>query len=127
MDLNYSVVGLDTPAKRSMVLAETWGDINISPFSNRPAVGNNKQGGVVNTKGCVPPIDANNENGRIGQSDYVGFDLSNRVNQLQVQFERIGILDANAKVESVALNLNIYAEVAKALIVKDGDYSVKYM
>jgi len=119
--------GLDTPAKRAMVLAETWGDINISPFSNRPAVGNNVQAGVVNKLGCVAPIDANNENGRIGQSDYVGFDMATRVNQLQVQFERIGILDANAKVESVALNLNIYAEVAKLLEVKDGDYSVKYM
>jgi len=119
--------GLDTPAKRAMVLADTWGDINISPFSNSPSVGNNKQGGVVNTFGCVAPIDANNEDGRIGQSDYVGFDLSGRVNQLQVQFERVGILDTQAKVESVALNLNMYGEVAKVLSVANGEYSVKYM
>ena len=119
--------GLDTPSKRAMVLAETWGDINISPFSNRPSVGNNVQGTVVNKLGCVAPIDANNEDGRIGQSDYVGFDLSNRVNQLQVQFERVGILDTNAKVESVALNLNMYCEVAKVCSVSNGEYSIKYM
>jgi len=120
--------GLDSPAKRAMVLAEAWGDLNIAPYANSPAQGNNKQGTIVNTQGSFAPRTGNDEDNRIGQSDYIGVDLSSRINQLSMDFSRVAVLDAqNASIERVALDVNLYAEVQKTIVVSGGGYSIKYV
>ena len=59
--------------------------------------------------------------GGVGQAAYFGIDISTRVNQLQLDYERAIILDATAakpyktKPLASALELHFYAEVQKQI------------
>lgn len=124
----FSGNGLDTPAKRASAVADAWGDVNIVPYAHQLAMGLNVVGTLNNPKGSAPKAGGVIENARIGQGDYVGVDLSDRVSQLIIDYERTGINDTGAiKNTSAGLDLNIYAEVQRSLMMDGkGGYVVRY-
>lgn len=119
---------LDSHAKRAMACVEVWGDLNVCPFANVPSQGNNCQNSVVNGKGSFPERGAGtDEDDRIGQSDYIAVDVSDRVSQLQFDFSRTVLEDTANGFEDAALDVNMYAEVQKQIIVKGSGYEINYV
>ena len=119
---------LDSHAKRAMACVEVWGDLNVCPFANVPSQGNNCQNSVVNGKGSFPERGAGtDEDDRIGQSDYIAVDVSDRVSQLQFDFSRTVLNDTANAFEDAALDVNMYAEVQKQIIVKGSGYEINYV
>lgn len=130
--------GIDTPAKQLAYLHDTWGEFNMLPFSNELSVGANTPGALHNRIG-TPNANAvgggANESPFIGQASYLGIDLSTRVSQLEINYEREIIKDTTAaagdqgkKYESAALDVHVYAEVQKQLKVgANGRYTITYL
>ena len=119
---------LDSHAKRAMACVEVWGDLNVCPFANVPAQGNNCQNSVVNGKGSFSErAGGTDEDDRIGQSDYIAVDVSDRVSQLQFDFSRTVLNDTANAFEDAALDVNMYAEVQKQIIVKGSGYEINYV
>jgi len=126
--------GIDTPAKKASFLEDAWGPVNCIPFGIRPAVGDGVNGAVTNGRGVVPGESGNMDFAGVGQSAYMGLDISTRVNQLQFEYERAIILDAtNAKPYKTkpiasALELHFYAEVQKQIQFNaNGGYLISYV
>jgi len=124
----YSGNGLDTPAKRASALSMAWGDVNIVPYSHNLAMGRNVAGTLNNVVGAPPKYDNDNESKLIGQSDFVGMEISDRVSQLILDYERTNIKDTGSiKNTSAGLDIHIFAEVQRSLMLDcKGGYMVRY-
>ncbi len=125
--------GIDTPAKKASFLEDAWGPVNCIPFGIRPAIGDGVNGAVTNGIGVVGG-EANMDFSGVGQFAYFGLDISTRVNQLQLDYERAIILDATAakpyktKPIASALELHFYAEVQKQINFNaNGGYLISYV
>lgn len=124
----FSGNGLDTPAKRASAVADAWGDVNIIPYGHQMSMGNNVAGTLNNERGSAPKLSGTNESDKIGQSDYVGMELSDRVSQMILEYERVGVKDtSDVKNTSAGLDIHIYAEVQRSLMMDGkGGYTVRY-
>ncbi len=125
--------GLKRDSDRAMITALTWGDVNVLPFSNKQNVGT-----------CFSEVQTTNLNGapaattdfnatagtnpRVGQQDYLGFQIDSRVNQLAFTYKRDSFADASAieKRSQLALDCHIYAEVLKNINYSGNSYNVQY-
>ena len=73
--------------------------------------------------------------GRGGQLDYFAIDVREKVNELQLQYERTGIASSTASNDAQnrltlynqQLTINIFGEVAKSVVVTGDMYNVEYM
>jgi hypothetical protein len=102
--------GLETPAEIANELVTVWGEFT------RPVVG-------LSYPSTVNPD--------ILAGYYLGFDLTgNRVNELQLEYQRAVYKDENTAPAnnnySQALNMLVYGEVKKVLLVEGGNYRVLY-
>ena len=124
----FSGDGLNTSAKIASVLSDTWGPINIEGFTNQLSAGvGNVKGAHANRAGQPYGESATEESNRIGQSSYIGLEVADRVSQLSIEYERVIPKDADAlKTESSGLNIHIYGEVQKNLMVQNGEYKISY-
>jgi len=64
-----------------------------------------------------------------GSHSYFGIYLGDRVDDLQINYERTGLQDATARVRHAteAVRVHLFCEVKKALQVSNGNYSIVYM
>lgn len=93
-------------------LVSTYGDFNIFTGQNLVYL---EEG-----ENCIDDADEN-----LGQLDYTGIEISERINELQVSLTRTAV-DNNPQT-SQQLFINLYGEVDKGIEVKDnGDYDVFY-
>lgn len=124
----FSGDGLNTSAKLASVLSDTWGPINIEGFCNQLSAGvNNVKGANGNPFGVGFAAPGDNQSTRIGQSSYIGLEVAARVSQLSLEYERTIPKDADAlKTESSGLNVHVYGEVQKSLMVQNGEYKISY-
>jgi len=126
--------GVDTPAKKASFLEDAWGTVNCIPFGIRPAVGDGVNGAINNSRGVVGGEGGTMDFGGVGQAAYFGLDLSTRVNQLQLEYERTIIKDTEANKPyktrplASALELHFYAEVQKQIQFNaNGGYLISYV
>ena len=120
--------GLDKPNDTLALLCDTFGDVNLAPFQNLTAVGlDQKNVNSVHKEG-VEPLSGNNHNDQVGQADFIGFTVSERINDLQINYERTLVKDTETiQKYNLGLDVHVYCEVSKSLIpVKGGEYIVKY-
>lgn len=102
----YPSTGLDSPAKINSELHNVWGEFN------KPLL-------------CVEYGDLIDKQ-QLGSS-YLGFDLNgSRTNELQLQYERSVLKDDDSTWTSQALNMFVYGEVKKLLVVENGKYRIIY-
>tara|TARA_R110002110_G_scaffold230890_3_gene446757 strand:- start:1984 stop:3270 length:1287 start_codon:yes stop_codon:yes gene_type:complete len=100
--------------KRLALTTDAWGDINLIPgqqFTQTPDF-NNYVGGddlLRKTQGAV---------------DYFGCIVEEKIDSLQIFYDRSGV-DGNASLVQ-QLRLNIMGQVEKAVIVNNGEYRVIY-
>jgi len=115
--------GNTRPNSRLALLNDTWGRCNTIPCANDI--------GMVNGEKHVE----NFSFGRGGQLDYFAIDVGEKVNELQLQYERTGIASSTASTDAQnrltlynqQLTINIFGEVAKSVIVTGDMYNVEYM
>ncbi len=115
-------------AGTSSLLADTWGVINIAPFQDKTSVGlDNKNDNSVHKEGCEPPQN-NDQALTVGNASYAGWTIADRVNDLQISYERTNVKDTlTPQKYNEALDIHIYVEVSKSFIpMKGGEYMIKY-
>jgi len=125
--------GLQRDSDRAMITAQTWGDVNILPFSNKQNVGAGfSEVQTTNLDGApFATTDFNATAGinpRVGQQDYLGFQIDSRVNQLAVTYKRDSFKDQSAieKRSQLAVDCHLYAEVLKNINYSGNSYNVQY-
>ena len=119
--------GLNRDSDRAMLTSQTWGDVNVLPFSNKQMVGTTfSDDATTNTDGA-PVVENNKTNNRVGQQDYLGFQIDSRVNQLAVTYKRDSFRDSGTEKRSqLAVDVHIYAEVLKNINYSGNSYNVQY-
>jgi len=119
--------GLEKNAISGM-LADTFGSINIAPFQDKTAVGlDNKHDNSAHSEG-VEARSTNDQNNKTGQAAYIGFSLQDRINDLQIEYERTNLKDTETVQKyNEGLEVHLYGECSKTFIpVKGGNYLIKY-
>ncbi len=127
--------GLTKTSQKAMLLYQTWGECNIPPFGNQESIGLDQLGtACVNIDGVLGASTSNGQaastNHKVGQYDFVGFDLGGaRVNQLNIDYKRTNLKDDTSNIQrlNLGLDLHLYAEVARSLDIGGQDYNVKYL
>lgn len=124
--------GLSNQGFKQMLLAETWGDISYMPFGALTSVGLDQPGVQnANLNGVAPRSGTDNnerKNVQIGSFDYIGFQVEDVVKQLQFNYKRTIVKDAEASLKnSMAMDVHLYGEVKKQLSFSNGSYSVSYL
>lgn len=126
--------GLKNDAWKQMLLQETWGVVTIPPFGGLQSVGAENASLVAqNVNGLkVSYLDQDAVNERSsesqGQYSYIGFQIEDRVKQLQFSYTRTVAKDtATIKYTQEALDVHIYAEVRKQLVLGKNGYEVSYV
>lgn len=115
-------------AGTAALLADTWGAINIAPFQDKTSVGkDNKNDASVHKEGCEPP-QATDQALTVGTLSYAGWTIADRINDLQISYERSNVKDSIAVQKyNEALDIHLFCEVSKSFIpLKGGQYVVKY-
>ncbi len=123
-------LGGKNPASKLRMLTETFGNLNIAPFDNLQSVGlDKKDGAAANLTGCRPNKTANIHNDIVGNLDFIGFTVADRINDLQLNYSRTNVKDTeDPEIYNEGLDVHIYCEVSRALIVDKpkNKYMVRY-
>jgi len=123
-------LGGKNPASKLRMLTETFGNLNIAPFDNLQSVGlDKKDGAAANVTGCRPNKTANIHNDIVGNLDFIGFTVADRINDLQLNYSRTNVKDTeDPEIYNEGLDVHIYCEVSRALIVDKpkNKYMVRY-
>mgnify|MGYP003649458752 FL=1 len=163
--------GVTSPAANTMLLSDTWGDLNICPGANVESVGLDSKysltatttGGVANVpvnQPCKNWSGSNETSPRIlyfggvldaagtawttqptaqqgpwvGNSSWIGVGVHDRVSDMQIQLTRTGNATSGAAGDAPtssagnyqALNILVFAEIAKRIDVSGGQYKISY-
>ena len=114
--------GLTGHNRRAAVLADTFGDIILTPYGNSVGVY-----GVNTNNGAA--------HGQVGYAfgrDYTGFSVNAAIRTLQLSYTRTGLATGIVSIlrpqaMNQQLDLNIYAEVIKIFRIGDGGYNIAYI
>lgn len=124
---------LEEPGQKAQLLHDTWGKVNIIPYGNVGSQGLDKQGVVANNRVGVPDLQANkHQSYKVGTQDYIALACSKRVNNLELDYLRVGPTDAGMdgsntlKAQNDSLMIRIYGEVRKQIALKNGKILVSY-
>lgn len=122
--------GLTSAAQKADVHAECWGELNVVPFAHLQSVG-------LDTLRTFPP---NNQgvslhqadqgsSSLVGQADYIGVRVEDRIRQLDLNYSRRCLADAMInKLESDELEVHFFGEISKSLVLDGkGSYTISYL
>lgn len=126
--------GLNSPAKIADIHADAWSNYNILPFSNQQNVGLDPPGNqpphnVFGTCHDQEVQEQNAQDPRVGQSSWVGVRIGERVNTLDLEYERVAVAESRANFNYTGLGLDVhfYAEVPKQFILDGSGYRIEYL
>ncbi len=104
--------GLENENSKSAKLIDSWGDCNQIAGGN-----------MMNINNSANLIDFG-----VGQLDYVGCYIGEKISDLQIAYGREGISNgAGATIQHAQLIVNVFGEVPKSLTMKGGEYNVSYL
>ena len=115
----YPQDGMVGDNERLAQLCDTWGDIVTVPFGNSQAqVSFGVEGDLFETA----------SQGVMGQTDYVGMSVKQKVVDMQIEMKRTTLSNNSVyRPESSPMRMHIFGEVQKSLIVENGDYNIVYV
>ncbi len=120
--------GIRSDSQKAMLMSQSWGDLNVLPFSNRQNVGSEDRDAVVQNSSGVPVLNASKMDERVGHSDYIGFSLEDKIRQLNFQHERTCLNNTlGIRQNELAYDIHIFAECRKVLSLGNGGYKISYM
>jgi len=109
---NRLPIKIDRDNKRTALMADAWGNMNVAPFCNRTS-SSLKDAGVPSAI--------------LGVVDYTGLHLGQFVKDLQIEISRNNLDDSDtASASNQALRVHCYGEVKKALVFQNDGYLVQY-
>lgn len=117
--VNYSPIltgkGVVGEGQRIAMLCDAWGNVNVPPTQN-----------LIGSQGNADRY--HNFVSKGGSLSYDGLFVGQRINQLELQFERTGIYNAGTQLqENNALRVHIWGEVSKSMVIKNGSYNLSYL
>lgn len=122
--------GLDTAAKRQMMLHDSWGSCNVVPFGHTEGVGVDGAADSTATVG-VPILSGAKQGELVGSQDFVGVHLESRINQFEIEYSRSTPKNNNAVLAvnqlAAALDIHLFCEVRKQLVIQNGKYILQYV
>ena len=115
--------GITKPMEFLSYLVDTWGEQVLYPQANTVDV-STAMTDIISQANEVTASDDYR-----GAHSYFGLYLGDRVDNLQINYERTGLQDTGAVVRPAteAMRVHIYAEVKKALKVSNGKYNIVYL
>ncbi len=123
--------GLDTPAKKLMLLSDTYGACDTPPFGHIENVGADESKDASTNVIGVPALRGTKQGDRVGTMDFVGCMIESRVNRLELVYERATPKnnDGQQPIDQLGLGLDLhfFAEVRKQLVVENGKYMIAYV
>lgn len=122
--------GINSPSKIMSHLHDTFGDVNVLTLCNRVSLGTDIDGTIHHFVGVPADGTATTDSTDVGQMSYVGIDMAGRrINQFQIDYERNIVRDTTgaALFESAGLDIHLFMEVQKQLMVTGNSYVIKYV
>lgn len=126
--------GLNSPAKIADIHADAWSNYNILPFAHQQNAGLDYPGNVAphNVFGVCHDQEVEEpsaQDPRTGQSSWVGVRIGERVNTLDLEYERVAVSEnrANFNYTGLGLDCHFYAEVPKQFIMDGSGYRIEYL
>jgi hypothetical protein len=124
-------LGGDTCMDIMAVCADAWGDYTLNPYEGEHSCGV----GDFDANPANLEISTYVDNVRLNKGAYIGFHVQGKANDFFIEHKRTCVTgDVNSKVYNSAgsasldaLSCNVYFEVKKNLMVKNGKYIVQYM
>ena len=121
--------GIDNEGHKAYLMAMTFGHVNVAPYDNLECVGSDSPiANSVHKTGVRPGV-ANKQAAETGQLNYIGFSIEDRVQDLQIAYKRTNLKYNNGTLNqklNAPLNLHIFAEVRKQLVISGEKYEVTY-
>ncbi len=118
--------GIDNDSYKSLLLWSSWGDVCVPPFATKPGIGSDDADAAPINDSGVFPAENNKQSNRVGGADYYGISIEDTVNQFQIEFDRDCYDNTGYPVQNSAINMYVFGEVRKQLVIKDGSYSLVY-
>lgn len=122
--------GLDTPAKMTMMCADTWGSSTMAQGDDRTSIGiQNDMDAAATTRyqGMRTKV-GTKVNPKVGQCGYIGFAIVDKVQDLQLDYERVNLNDTDTRDRyNNPLVLHVFAEVRKMMRIDRSGFKVSYM
>ena len=122
--------GLDTPAKMTMMCADTFGASTMAQGDDRTSIGiQNDIDNAATTRyqGMRTKV-GNKVNPKVGQCGYIGFSIVDQVQDLQLDYERTNVNDTDVRNRyNNPLILHVYGEVRKMMKIDRSGFRVSYM
>jgi hypothetical protein len=108
---------LDSPNQKLARLTDAFDTFTVIPGQNTPWINDVN---FVNTE----------DRDLYGSTDYTGVIIGQRINELQVQYQRDALYSATntnrEEVLNAPLNMNFWAEVRKAIVPQGDSYKIMY-
>jgi len=122
--------GIESEAYKQYLLSMTYGNVNMAPYDNMECVGSDSP--VANSvhKTGVRGLVTNKQASEVGQSNYIGFSIEDKVQDLQVTYKRTNVKYTNGTANqplNAGLNLHVFAEVRKQITISGDNYQVNYI
>ena len=122
--------GLDTPAKMTMMCADTFGASTMAQGDDRTSIGiQNDIDNAATTRyqGMRTKV-GTKVNPKVGQCGYIGFSIVDQVQDLQLDYERTNVNDTDVRNRyNNPLILHVYGEVRKMMKIDRSGFRVSYM
>ncbi len=128
----FAGAGLEEQGEKMMLLADTWGPMNLIPYGAQTSVGSDVGRGVDSLHNYGTPsragTDANPRTSeKVGAQDVVGFAVRDRVNTLELDYTRVGLADTDdPKRQNESLLIRFFAEVRKQITFSKNGVRVDY-
>lgn len=121
--------GIDNEGYKAKLMASTFGNVNVAPYDNLECVGSDSPIANSAHKQGVRELEANKQNSRVGQSNYIGFAVNDLIQDLQITYSRTNVkynTDPANQPLNAGLRLHMFAEVRKQLVINGENYQVLY-
>lgn len=122
--------GLTSSSQKADIHAECWGELNVVPFAHLQRVGlDTNLSASQNNEGVALHQSVAGSSTLVGQADYVGVRVEERVRQLDLNYSRNCLADVMTnKLESEELEVHFFGEVSKSLVLDGrGSYTISYL
>lgn len=119
-----------------MLLSDTYGSFGMCPMDNQLSVGsesqaanNTRQAGLRDETSAASATAQDRQSEKVGQLSYYGMSLEDKVQDLQISFERTILKSTvdDKKQLSCGIALHAFAEVRKSLTMENGQMMVSYL
>lgn len=124
----FSGDGIEHEGYKAKLLAMTYNQVNLAPYTNLEAVGTDDPNGNSVHRGGTFGIVGNKQDQRTGSANWIGFSIEDRIRDLNFTYKRTKVKDTRTvQKNNEALDIHIYCEVQKTFSKSGMDYEIKYV